>query len=315
MKQRYLLGAASAVLVLAPAIAAAQDWRWQEAEEGARQPAEDLVVELQELIEEAERRRAADPAFLAELRDLAERYTVPWTVTVIEDSFQDGDYDSDPSWTVAAGDFWVDRELGLRTAVGEGQRAQGGEQAEPGDPMAQILGQVLGQVLDQPGAFGQQGRDGVTAAGTAYAEIYLDRALPNAFAVEMRAVVLETTARGGLLAGPYQGGQRDTGYVLALWPEDGAARVEILRARGGRSSVIASEQADIAVGPDTATSVEWTRGLDGDMVVRLDGETVLEALDRGITGGFDGFRITNAGGNYAIPRVAVATVPEEVAEQ
>jgi len=46
----------------------------------ANKPNEELVDELNKLISQAERDRAASPQFLRDLRDLARRYDNPWRV-------------------------------------------------------------------------------------------------------------------------------------------------------------------------------------------------------------------------------------------
>ena len=58
-----------------------------------------LIERLNELIDQAEKARAADPAFLRDLRDLARGYsaqpqatTQPVSRTVLSDDFGDGDF-------------------------------------------------------------------------------------------------------------------------------------------------------------------------------------------------------------------------------
>jgi hypothetical protein len=78
---------------------------------------QELVDELNSLIDKAEQARAANPKFLRDLRDLARGYHRPWRKKVLDDSFIDGDFTANPTWTVASGKYWVEKGWGLRSAV------------------------------------------------------------------------------------------------------------------------------------------------------------------------------------------------------
>jgi len=70
-----------------------------------------LVDSLREVTLEIERRGAADRWVLERLRGLVRQYYWPWRYTIMEDNFADGDYTADPSWTVVAGQFFVDARV------------------------------------------------------------------------------------------------------------------------------------------------------------------------------------------------------------
>ena len=61
---------------------------------------QDFIGRLKGLIDEAESSRAANPRFLRDLRNLAEGVEVPWRKNVLFEDFSDGDYTTDPAWTV-----------------------------------------------------------------------------------------------------------------------------------------------------------------------------------------------------------------------
>ena len=103
--------------VTAPAVA--QDSRYRTwggdsvtASGGAEQRLESMIKDLNALIEDARKARAADPILLQDLEALVSRYDSPWTVRQLFDDFSDNDITRDPTWSVAAGRFWVERGFG-----------------------------------------------------------------------------------------------------------------------------------------------------------------------------------------------------------
>lgn len=125
MPHRLLALLLSIALALPAATAGAgekerySEWRGDAAEDDAADDAaRALARELEALIDEAERARAADPRFLQDLRDaIAAHASFTPRAALIRDDFSDGDFTHDPRWTVASGNFTVDPRLGLRTAV------------------------------------------------------------------------------------------------------------------------------------------------------------------------------------------------------
>ena len=106
-----------AAFVLIHTAATAQSSRYQQYDAPQQQTvdkSQELIDALNKLIDEAERARAADPRFLRDLRDLANRYDWPWRVMVLRDDFRDGDFTKGPRWTVKAGEYYIDWRDGLK---------------------------------------------------------------------------------------------------------------------------------------------------------------------------------------------------------
>ena len=57
-----------------------------------------MVDQLRAITEQAKRDRSADFRLLQQLDDLAGRYDQPWRITLLEDSFADGDFTANPAW-------------------------------------------------------------------------------------------------------------------------------------------------------------------------------------------------------------------------
>ena len=78
--------------------------QWPGADTGSND-VNQLVQEIQKLVDQAERDKAADPQFLDDLRGVLADYQNPWTTRLLYDDFRDGNYTAAPAWTVSAGVF------------------------------------------------------------------------------------------------------------------------------------------------------------------------------------------------------------------
>lgn len=268
--------------------------------EGAANPdLQKLVDELNKLIDEATKAKAADPVFLQDLRDLATKYKAaapapapaPAPVTLsrlLTDTFADGNFTANPVWKVSAGEYRIETSgtyTGLRSSIAA-QPATAGS----GNLAAAILGAILQP--QSPGA----------AGGAKYASIYTALKLSNAFAVELE---LASKFTGGRLDfGPYQGASANYAYRVAYFP--GAAEgLQLLRVTPQGSTVIGSYRKQLFLENKQRHRIKWTRDAAGAMTVSVDGMQVITATDTTMKDPFDGFLIINSGGDYAIRSVAI----------
>lgn len=214
----------------------------------------------------------------------------PWRRLLLHDAFRDGDYSRDPAWTVAAGSFSVESGMGLRSV--HKPRRPLAEPREEDLPTA-ILGAIL-EEISRP-------RDqGAPAQSRDLAEIYVDQTITNAFAIQLDLTVRQ--ASGPLLFGPYQGGDRSSGYRLVYTP-DVARGLHLVRLTGSGSRIIESVERQFSRNRQYA--VQWTRDGRGEMVVSLDGDEVFRVTDRNFTDPFDGLTLVNKGGDYAVREVTI----------
>ena len=123
MLQRLLVPVLLAGALAAPAAAEEDsrysEWRADGAEAEGTEALDALARELEALIDDAEKARAADPRFLQDLRDMIAAHVAEAAPreALIRDDFSDGDYTDDPSWEVVSGEFSVEGRLGLRTTI------------------------------------------------------------------------------------------------------------------------------------------------------------------------------------------------------
>ena len=267
---------------------------------------QEMIKRLDKLVDEAEKARAADPAFLRDLRDLARSYdglaSNPGIRTVLSDDFNDGNFTVNPVWTVTQGKYWVEKGWGLRSAVDVQGQNQPQQKKKLSDRETAFA--ILGAVLNQSAG-------GNTTAGTpteqTIAGIFTPAAIGNAFTIDLEfsSWIQQGKPSGGSFdIGPYQGSDRASGYRLTYNPGKGLSLL-IVSSKGPR--VI-----DQSIGPMTLEdkkthALRWTRDKGGRMTISVDGREILNTLDRGFGDPFQGLTMTNRGGDYIIKRVTVSS--------
>ncbi len=261
------------------------------AKQAAPDRSQELVDRLRDLIKDAESARAADPRFLGDLSALARTYDQPWRVELLSDDFRDGDYWNNPAWTVADGRFQVEWGVGLRSVVKRRKRNR--KKRREVDDLASILGTILSQ---------DEGRDQRRDRRRRKAEIFRPGRITNPFAITIE--INSRAKRGRFSFGPYSGTDRKQGYRV-VYVAGKEPRLELRRLSEFGAAVIESRVLKHGLEDNKTHRLEWTRHRDGEMVVVLDGKTVLSVSDRGHRRRFDGFTMVNLGGDYGVRSVRV----------
>lgn len=261
---------------------------------------QELVDQLKEVIQKAERDRRSDPATIQRLRDLVRRYDWPWKVSLLHDDFRDGDYTVNPAWVVSHGDFWVARGAGLRSSFTlPPERARHASDRRAENPAIEILGDIL---------WGKREAEApVTDKAAPPAEIYTRVAITDAFILKLQLTSegFRDSGAGRLEFGPYRGRDRNSGYRLAYEPGKNSA-ITLLRIAAGRSSVIDFYDQGVDLEDGRSHTLEWRRQAGGEMVVLLDQKEIIRTVDRAFGESYDGFAIINTGGDYAIKQIALS---------
>lgn len=255
---------------------------------------EALIGDLEELIDQAERDRAADPQFLEDLRDVLADYQSPWTVRVLFDDFSDGEFARNPAWTVSSGNFKVDRKggmTGLRsTIIPPGQTI--GQTSSTGNPAIDIFNILLNQ----------QGTT-QTQPTAQYAAIYTPAKISNAFAMRLELASGERFGRFDV--GPYQGPSGSAAYRLAYLPGAAKDSLRLVRITSKGAVALATYKKPLVLEDGRRHVLEWTRDRNGAMAVLLDGQEIIKASDRTLTKPFDGLMMINSGGTYWVRSITV----------
>ncbi len=263
----------------------------------------DLKDQLNNMIDKAERDRAADPTFLRDLRDLANSFDRPSMVSVLADDFADGDFSHNPSWTVAAGRYWIEKDWGLRNALEETKATTSNSSSDSGsnDAVAQIFGNILKQAL---GGRVKNSDQQAAPEKTQTTAIYTAVAIGNAFRIELD--ISSWVNQGGFILGPYQGDGRDRGYRL-IYRVNGAIELAVKSRNGLR--VIASKPGPFILEDSKLHTVEWLRENDGMMQISLDDKLLIEHRDLSFRDPFTGFGMATNGGDFIVKRVSISATP------
>jgi len=284
---------------------------WSNPDSKASGSTRELVERLDKLIDEAEKARAADPAFLRDLRDLSRSYSTrapqpasqPANRVVLSDDFRDGDFTANPTWTVTQGKYWVEQGWGLRSAIAVSNPNRQQQQTKKSSNRDAALA-LLGAVLNQSAG----GSSTVTnTAEPKKAAIHAQAAIANAFALEFEFsswIQKDQPSGGRFEIGPYQGTDRASGYRLAYTPGKGLTLL-IVSPRGQR--VIDQQAGPMALEDKKPHTISWTRDERGRMSVRVDGREILATIDRGFGDPFQGLSISNGGGDFIIKRISVTS--------
>ena len=252
----------------------------------------DLLKNLRALIDKAQRDKAANPVFLSDLRALADKYDAGtgWPVKVAYDDFDDGDYTSNPAWTVVAGTWQVGNVGGAETLY-----SQVGQQAS--SKGSEILLNALGTLLRQQG--GQTTTE--TEQQDQAATILLPASIPDQFSLTLAMVSMGGS--GQFNFGPIGGRHGDSAYQLSYIP--GAAKGLVLSRIVNRQRQILASTGAVKLEGGKSHTVQWNRGPGGKMTVALDGKTVISATDAGSRKAFTGFVMVNTGGSYGIRSIEI----------
>lgn len=331
MLRRHLATLLLASTLAAPA--AAQDdaryseWRSDDAAAAGSSALDALAQELEALIDEADRARAADPRFLQDLRDKIAAHVAearPRT-PLIRDDFSDGDVTDDPSWEVVSGDFSVDPRLGLRTTIplsgadtetmrlsldsirdkGDELLDKGGELFDKGkDTVTDLLSgeKTFGDLLG--GDDDEETVEDAGPAGPEPAEIVLGTDIPNAFALELEMMSGVAHSDALFEIDLFQGRGGAAGYRLAYMA--GGDPALLLSRFGRRGAEVIAEHDDALPLEDGRThTLALSRASDGTMTASVDGSELIRVKSDALDDPFDGVSLVNSGGDYAIRSIAV----------
>lgn len=300
MAQRLIGILVALGFVLAAAGAQAQNY---DPFRGETDRTQEMIDELNTLIDSADRSRAADRRFIRDLRSVLRRFDNPWQVRLITEDFRDGNFQSNPAWTVESGDFYITRRDGLHSeAVAplalRRSGANGGGRGGGQDSRETVLG-IFAEILRSTHTEREdEARPGRRRDRVAV--IYLRTPISNAFAVT--AEISAPDPAGDLELVVYQGVGREIGYRLVFLAEGG---MELLRDGRRGSSVIDFVDDTPALGGGVTRLIEWTRTAGGQTVIRIDGKAVMEVRDRSFRDPFDGFEFVNRGGEYVLRSLTI----------
>ena len=266
---------------------------------------EELIDELKIQLQRGERERLIDPWFLRDLRLTIGRYEYPWGKRLFSDDFSGRGPQPDPPWQVAEGEFLIDWRYGLRSVVKPRRQAREERGATEEEAVGQLLGELLREAMR--GKEEQQRPADVTPAEPGFAAAIAPAMITNAFALrlEMTSRPVEGTVAPRFEMGPYQGKEASVGYRL-VYISGATPSLELISVSPcGTVSTIELYGKPLELEDGQVHVIEWTRAVDGLMVIRVDGNEVMNVADRRLRDPFDGFAVVNSGGDYALRSITI----------
>lgn len=247
-----------------------------------------LLTDLKAKVAQAEKDQAASPDFLEDLKKLIADYEAATIVSQAKpfiDNFSDNEFATNPTWKVTAGTWQVDKSGSNRGLVSKIR-----QQAN--------LNSLLGNLLNPQGTAQQ--------ANPQYAAIYTKAKLPGTFTASTKFTSKDRY--GGLQVSLYQGASAQNQYRVSYQPGNSQALL-LQRVAASGATLLGSYNGAINLEDGNAHELTFSRDAAGKMMVLLDGQTVIAASDKTLTGDFDGILLTNIGGSYWIREVAVKPLP------
>ncbi|MBT3358933.1 MAG: hypothetical protein HN403_04820 [Rhodospirillales bacterium] len=275
-----------------------QDWRQQNQAPG-HDATQELVKELNALINQASRSRAADPLFLRDLSDLARRFSWPWPRRVLFDNFSDGELSQNPAWVASGHALMVDRFIGVRSQVIPSRRHGSQNQAPRSDRLSKrdIAAQIFATILQQQAQARQPQQRQARSPYKQPAKMTSAVRLANAFALRTQ-IASDTKGEGRFELGVTQG-PNGLGYRV-IYNAGGTPSIELVRIGRRGSSVIDASRKAVKLEDNAHHTLQFTRSADGTMTVSVDDVEVIRTQDRAFRDGFDGILMMNKGGDFTI---------------
>jgi len=272
----------------------------QSTQPGNKAEMQKMIDELNQLIDEADKARAADRTFIRDLRDVVNQYDWPWRKTLLEEDFTDGYLETKSQWKILTGDYKLKRGLGLHSNVVERQTTSESRQKLSDEEAAAAL---IGAIFDQALKKKKKKPDDTSSnqLHAANASIISKTTVSNAFAIELDVDV--RSQQGKIELGVYQGQANGTGYRLVFLPGPSAS-IEIQRL-GSRGKSIIDVADKINAKGDRVHHLLWTRSKQGNMNIKLNNKLILQVADRSFKDKFNGIIINNEGGEFSLQKLVV----------
>ncbi|MDJ0623199.1 MAG: hypothetical protein QNJ17_09545 [Desulfocapsaceae bacterium] len=260
---------------------------------------EEMIVELEEKIDQADRKMIAHPTFLEELRQLTGKYRAQLRELFFRDGFEDGDFTQNPVWVVKSGEFRVNESNRLTSAVQT--NTFGSPSQNQSSPERSLETEAVGILLDS--IFGPQKSQAPTQEQSAEkqpaaqpASIYTRKMFPPAYELKMNFRAPQSGIMELILLGTEELMPR---YRLKIRTDHSDNYpMEVVRERSGRSFIVGASEKFPVIDDGQPHSLTWVRHTNGAMNVIIDNEVVLETYEVYYRDDFKGLEVVNNGGIF-----------------
>ena len=272
--------------------------QWQSPEDNLG----NLINDLDRVIEEGTKSRAAHPGFLQDLNRIIDQYRTPQKLIFFADDFADNNFTEKPEWTVKKGLFSIDSYGGLYSSIAI-RKPAAEKETEPeseGDRNLRLLFGALNEL-----AGGKRDQEGQDENIETQAMISSASTIANSFTLDF---TFRSNANWGSTSiGVFQGDNPQSGYHLVYQASPADNRpMQLIRYRYGKPYIIDEVHEN---SPDLDDGVDHTfqlmRSANGDMVLTVDNLEVMRTSDFSLRDDFAGVVIANNGGSYSYDNIEI----------
>jgi hypothetical protein len=262
---------------------------------------ENLINDLDRIIDEGTKARAAHPGFLQDLNSIIDQYRTPKKLVFFTDDFADNNFSENPAWIVSQGTFSIDSYGSLHSsiAVNKPVAAQETESESDEDRNLRILLGVLSELTkEENDPQGQKEEEETRAVISSAASI------ANSFNLEFS--FRSDSEWGSTSIGMLQGDDPQSGYHLVYQAAPSEDRpMQLIKYRYGKPYIIDEVHENSPNLDDGAAhTIRLTRAPNGNMVVSVDSLEVMRTADLSYRDNFTGVIIVNNGGSFSYDNIA-----------
>lgn len=268
-------------------------------QEDNNQQLKSIISELEMKIDDADKRMIAHPNFLEELRGLVEKYKSQLRELFFKDSFDDGDYNTNPKWVVKSGSFSINKSGHLSSFVAmQTNKVQVDEQSEQdksleAEAVGILLDSIFGQKKKQESA---QNPTQPLPKPVQPASIYAQKIFPPTFEMNIKFKSSQEGEMDITLLGSEKLLPRYRLKININHSEE--EPIEIVRESSSRSFIVGASNKYPVINDGEFHTLSWIRLTNGAMNILIDGDIVLQTVEVYYRDNFSGFEITNKGGSY-----------------
>ncbi|MBW2466530.1 MAG: hypothetical protein JRF02_04445 [Deltaproteobacteria bacterium] len=261
-----------------------------------------LINELDLIIDEGTKSRAAHPGFLQDLNSIIDRYRVPKKLVFFSDNFADNNFTENPTWNVKKGSFRINRYGSLYSAIAASKPspAEETEAESDTDRNLRILFGVINELAKDKNADQEPENEIDTQA-----IISSEAAIANSFILDFS--FRSNSEWGSTSIGLVQGDDPQSGYHLVYQASPAENRpMQLIKYRNGKPYVI-EEIFDNSpdLDDDIEHKIRFIRKANGKMVVKVDNIELMRATDLSYQDDFTGVMIVNNGGSYSYDNIEI----------
>ena len=271
--------------------------QWQSSDDRMK----NMINDLDQVIEEGTKARAAHPEFLQDLNKIIDQYRTPEKLIFFTDDFADNNFNENPTWTVRKGAFSIDSYGGLYSTIAAQKPVTEEKETEPesdSDRNMRILFGVINELTKDENEQQEKEEDIETQA-----IINTAVSIPNNFIMDFS--FRSNAEWGSTSIGVTTGDDPQSGYHLVYQASPAENRpMQLIKYRYGKPYIIDEVHEN---SPDLDDGAKHTARMirfpNGDMKVLIDNIEVMSTSDFSYRDEFTGIMIINKGGSYSYDNI------------